>query len=377
MLTLTGKMILILTLCTAPALAAVVNYSDPGGAGNPGDPYGSASDPYGSPNAWLYAGGSGSYLGIDSQDVTPARMADLKLKEERGAEVLMVDQDGPAGKAGLKEHDVILGFNGANVESVEELRRMIHEIPPGRTVTLGVSRDGQMLTLKAELAARGKMFADMKAWEHMKPAMPAMPVMPAMPMLPEMAMPAFDFSISYGIRTGALVENITPQLGEYFGIKTGEGVLVRSVEKGSPAEAAGLRAGDVVVRVEHERISGRGDWNMVLREHRSGKLTMGIIRDRREQNVILALPERPKDSSRIFNLQAPQIDVEDLDADLDQLSQLQRKSLEKAQRALQQNRVAMQRAMVLSKSDMQRALEQSKKAVCKAERAMRVSYYEE
>ena len=60
-------------------------------------------------------------------------------------EVTLVDQDAPAGKAGIKEHDVILTVNGSGVESVEQLRRMIHEIPPGRVVTLGISRDGQSM----------------------------------------------------------------------------------------------------------------------------------------------------------------------------------------------------------------------------------------
>ena len=81
-------------------------------------------------------------------------MSELKLKEEHGVEVTLVDQDAPAGKAGLKEHDVILSLNGSQVESVEQLRRMIHEIPPGRFVTLGIIRDGQSMTLKAQLADR-------------------------------------------------------------------------------------------------------------------------------------------------------------------------------------------------------------------------------
>src|SRR5882724_12580381 len=103
--------------------------------------------------------GGGSYLGVDTRDVTSDRLADLKLKEEHGVEVTLVDQDAPAGKAGLKEHDVILSLNGNQVESVEQLRRMIREIPPGRVVTLGISRNGQPLTLKAQLADRKKTFA--------------------------------------------------------------------------------------------------------------------------------------------------------------------------------------------------------------------------
>src|SRR5580765_548602 len=103
--------------------------------------------------------GGGSYLGVDTRDVTTDRLSELKLKEEHGVEVTLVDQDAPAGKAGLKEHDVILNLNGSQVESVEQLRRMIREIPPGRLVTLGISRSGQLVTLKAQLADRKKTFA--------------------------------------------------------------------------------------------------------------------------------------------------------------------------------------------------------------------------
>src|SRR5579864_6762557 len=101
---------------------------------------------------------SGSYLGIDTRDITHDRMVALKLREERGVEVTMVDQDAPAGKAGLREQDVILTFNGQPVEGQEELRRMIRETPAGRSITLGISRDGQMINVKAQLANRRKMF---------------------------------------------------------------------------------------------------------------------------------------------------------------------------------------------------------------------------
>jgi membrane-associated protease RseP (regulator of RpoE activity) len=77
-------------------------------------------------------GGGGSYLGVDTRDITTDRMPDLHVKDENGVEVTMVDQDAPAGKAGLKEHDVILSINDQKIESVEQLRRVVHEIPPGR-----------------------------------------------------------------------------------------------------------------------------------------------------------------------------------------------------------------------------------------------------
>src|SRR5579859_2006658 len=99
----------------------------------------------------------GSYLGVDTQDVTSDRVGQLHLKDERGVEVTMVDQDAPACKAGLKEHDVILNVDDQKIESVEQLKRVIREIPPGRNVNIGISRDGQAMNLKAQLAARDKI----------------------------------------------------------------------------------------------------------------------------------------------------------------------------------------------------------------------------
>ena len=102
-----------------------------------------------------------SYLGVDIADITSDRLGALKLKEEQGVEVTMVDQDAPAGKAGIKEHDVILTMNGTAIESKTQLQRMIHETPAGRVVTLGLSRDGQPMTIKVQLADRRNEFAHM------------------------------------------------------------------------------------------------------------------------------------------------------------------------------------------------------------------------
>ena len=104
--------------------------------------------------------GTSSYLGVDISDVTTERLSALKLKEEKGVEVTMVDQDAPAGKAGIKEHDVILTMNGTSIESGAQLRRMIHEMPPGRIVSFGLSRDGQPVTVKVQLADKKKELFD-------------------------------------------------------------------------------------------------------------------------------------------------------------------------------------------------------------------------
>jgi len=230
--------------------------------------------------------GTGAYLGVDIADISGDRLESLKLKEEAGVEITMVDQDAPAGKAGIKEHDVILTMNGAAIESKAQLQRMIHETPPGRLVTLGISRDGQPLTIKVQLADRRKEFSYMgpKAKDfHME--------IPPIPNLPDFEMPSFVV-VHSSVRSGLMVENITAQLGDFFGVKNGNGVLVRSVEKGSRGEQAGLRAGDVIVRVGDHSIHDTGDFTEALRSRTGTTVGVGVIRDKKEQTLTLTLPAR-------------------------------------------------------------------------------------
>jgi len=263
--------------------------------------------------------GGGSYLGVDTRDVTSDRLSVLKLKEEHGVEVTLVDQDAPAGKAGVKEHDVILSINGNQVEGVEQLRRMIREIPPGRIVNLGISRDGQSLTLKAQLADRKRTFAIAgKGFSFAMPAMPAMPAIPAMPAMPatpyvpEMDLPVSVVVVHSSARSGLMVENLTPQLGDFFGAKNGKGVLVRSVEKGSRAEQAGFRAGDVIVKVNGESISDSGDFTHAIHGRKNNAVTVSIIRERKEQNLTLTVPDR--NQSQILDMDET-LEIPDTDAE--------------------------------------------------------------
>ena len=87
-----------------------------------------------------------------------------------------------------------------------------------------------------------------------------------------------------------MVENITPQLGEFFGVKNGNGVLVRSVEKGSRAEKAGFRAGDVIVKVNDQAVHDTSDFSHAVRSRNGDSVSVGVIRDKKEQNLNLSLP---------------------------------------------------------------------------------------
>jgi membrane-associated protease RseP (regulator of RpoE activity) len=113
-------------------------------------------------------------------------------------------------------------------------------------------------------------------------------------------MPAINMVMATSsARSGLMVENITPQLGEFFGVKNGSGVLVRSVEKGSRAEKAGFRAGDVVVKVNGEAVHDTSDFTHAVRSRKSNSVTVIVMRDKKEQNLVLPLPSRKESGDLI------------------------------------------------------------------------------
>jgi serine protease Do len=301
------------------------------------------------------SGGASSYLGVDITDVTTERLSALKLKEEHGAEVTMVDSDAPAGKAGLRDHDVILSLNGTAVESAAQLRRMIKEIPPGRVVTIGLSRDGQPLEVKAQLADRRKSMAWKPSAREFKFEMPNPPS------FPDMDLPVSVVIAHSSVRSGLMVENITPQLGEFFGVKNGKGVLIRTVEKGSRGEKAGFHAGDVIVKVNTQWVRDTSDFTHALRESSGSSAAVTVIRDKKEQNLTLTLPDK-KDSGLLLE---DSFEIPDFSADTQlavreaerQIARLG-PTLEKAQREMRKKFEQEQKKM---QDQQQKMLERQQK----------------
>ena len=97
------------------------------------------------------------YLGVDLGSVDAERANALHLKDTHAAEVVMVDHDAPAAKSGVKVHDVILLLNGRPFDNVNQLRRSLHEMAPGRSVTLLVSRDGAPVSMTVQLCNRAEL----------------------------------------------------------------------------------------------------------------------------------------------------------------------------------------------------------------------------
>ena len=290
--------------------------------------------------------GRGPYLGVDVADVTSERAKELKLNEERGAEITAVDQDAPAGKAGLKEHDVVLSLNGTRVESAEQLRRMIHELPAGRNVTLGISREGHPATITATLADRRALSSRIDRMPR-----PGRIVVPSMPPM-DIEIPQIQVITRSNTVRGLTVQQLNTQLGEYFGAPNGRGLLVSSVEKGSPAEAAGLKAGDVIVRVNNDRVTDMSDWRMAIRGKSGQTISLAIIREKREQTVTLKLPEQGANNSSEMHLMIPDLDFENIVAQAWPAAEVAgSRAMEEAARAMEQAQREIQREMEHSRRD--------------------------
>ena len=231
-----------------------------------------------------------SWLGVETHEVTADKAKELKLSAERGVVVGKIVPDSPAAKAGLKENDVVTEINGQRIEGAAQFRRMIHEIPSGRTVQLTVWRDGRSQTISATL---GKSEERRHAMKMVTPAPGAFAFrMPEMPEIPSMEWNGTTL-MGGQPRLGIDAEDLSGQLGTFFGAPEGEGILVRDVSSGSAAEKAGVKAGDVITSLNGERIRTVGELREKLSAKRGDKdrtVKLGVLRNKSEVSLIVELP---------------------------------------------------------------------------------------
>jgi serine protease Do len=236
----------------------------------------------------------GTYLGVGVMDIDSARAQTLKLKEPRGAEVTRVDQGTPADKAGIKSGDVILEYNGQQVEGTEELQRLVRETPPGRQVKIGVWRNGAPLTVTATVEENKGMSSSTGNWPPLAsgdwpPQIPGnWPPMPQMPSIDIPRMITAFQTTALGVECEALPAN--SQLADFFGVK--DGLLVRSVSHNSAAEKAGIKAGDVIVKAGDTHVATMRDLTAAVHIARpKGSLPLTVVRNRHEMPLTAALPD--------------------------------------------------------------------------------------
>jgi serine protease Do len=236
-----------------------------------------------------------SWLGVETHEVTAEKAKELRLSAERGVVLGKIIADSPAAKAGLKPDDVVTELNGQRVEGAAQFRRMIREIPAGRTAQLTVWREGRSQTINVAL---GKAAETNHMWMKSAPGAFAfhMPEVSPMPeMLEAPGMEQFGFGPSAHPRLGIDAEDLGGQLAAYFGVPEGEGILVRSVNSGSPAEKAGVQSGDVITSVNGERVRSVGELREKLAAKNDAKnVQLGVLRNKAETKLSVELPPPPQ-----------------------------------------------------------------------------------
>jgi len=169
------------------------------------------------------------YLGVMIQNVTPALAQEFKLKNQSGALVGDVVDDGPAAKAGLKPGDVIVEFNGNKVQDSRRLQLSVADTKPGATVSVGVLRNGENKTLHVTVKQ--------------------------LPSTEQLAQDNSQNKGDTGTLNGVAVSDIDQQARREFDIpKDVKGAIVTQVEPGSAAAEAGLKPGDVIVDINHHPV---------------------------------------------------------------------------------------------------------------------------
>jgi len=234
--------------------------------------------------------GSG-WLGVGIDEVNEDKAKELKLPTVRGVLLTEVEDNSPAAKAGLKTGDVITEYDGERVEGTAAFRRMIRETPPGRTVQLSYWRDAHSQSASVQLESRQhEMQVNI---QNMMPrqfvyrfqGLPDMPNMPDMPDMPMM--------MGRTPRLGIEAMDLSQQLGEYFGAPDGQGVLVSAVLPDTPAAKAGLKAGDVITKLDGDAVHNVGELRGKLEEkHEEKSVTLTLLRKGAEMTLTVE-PQQP------------------------------------------------------------------------------------
>ena len=258
--------------------------------------------------------GSGGYLGIQMREITNDNFAKYGLNSIRGVGVEKVVKGSPAEKAGIKDGDVIIRFDGESVTSVRKLNRLVTEVAPDHKVAITVVRKGNEQELNATMGKRQSIsFAnsDGRISALGLLGIPEFPVSPDAPRVRVMPLPngrnraSLVWRMSSSRTMGVTVTTLSDQLRDFFGVEKGTGLLVKSVKKDSAADKAGLKAGDVITKIDGKSVSNTFDISRALSAKKEGQVDLTFVRDKKSKTVKVTPEKREIRTIREFDFPEP------------------------------------------------------------------------
>ncbi|MGQ0542447.1 MAG: PDZ domain-containing protein [Blastocatellia bacterium] len=260
--------------------------------------------------SWTFDGGS--YLGVQTEEVTRENFSKFGLREVRGVAIDKVVEGSPAQTAGLQDGDVIIKFNGEEVTSTRKLTRLVSEVSPDHTVKITVLRAGVEREISVTVGTRPTpkfedgAFAFGTPGQVGKMQFPQMPNAPKLPEFNEFPRALIEpgtpgqglvWRLGGGRQIGVSIYPITKQMGETFGVSGG--VMISNVRENSAAAKAGLKAGDIITEVDGKAITNNMELMRAIGEKKEGDATLTIVRDKNRQTIRVT-PEEVKGNFEHF-----------------------------------------------------------------------------
>jgi serine protease Do len=197
------------------------------------------------------------WLGVMIQPITPELKEKLKLEDEEGALVADVTEGGPADKGGIIRGDVIVGFDGKQVNESKDFPFFVASTRVGKSVKVEVIRKGQRKTLEVKIGEL-KEEKEPQAVSEMRP------------------------------RLGMTVEELTPELKNKLGLSETSGVVVIQVDDNTPAAEAGVRPGDIILEVDQARVENLDQFKQKMGTYKGGDTILFLIK-REEATLYLTV----------------------------------------------------------------------------------------
>lgn len=266
--------------------------------------------------SWTYDGNAG-YLGVQAEEIGKENFTRYGLKSVRGVGIAKVLEGSPAEAAGIRSGDVIVRLNGEDITGSLKLTRMIGEIAPDHLARVTIFRSGGERDLDVTIGKRPMPRFENGNFEFRMPQideinLPQPGQMPDLERLPRISVspgrPGVPMAWALGNRRqiGVGLMPLTEQLSDHFGVDSG--TLVSEVRKDSPAEKAGLRAGDIIIEVNGKSIKDDEDIIKAINEKKEGAVTLTIVRDRGRQTITVTPEEMKGDMNGFFEIPGtPQI----------------------------------------------------------------------